>query len=82
MRRFVSAAVLLPALLCLSLTGVAHADPLVSLSGNDAPLTSSTRIHDVDGGQQTTAALSLKLHNQQALQQFLADVQNPASPRR
>ncbi|MBB4687958.1 S53 family peptidase [Amycolatopsis jiangsuensis] len=80
MRKLVAAAVPLPALLCLSLTGVANADPLISLSGNDAPLVASARSGDVDGARQITAALSLKLHNQQALRQFLADVQNPASP--
>ncbi|GAA3555410.1 S53 family serine peptidase [Amycolatopsis ultiminotia] len=81
MRKLVAAAVPLPALLCLSLTGVAHADPLVTLSGNAAPLAASARTGDTDAGQRITAALSLKLHNQQALQQFLADVQNPASPK-
>ncbi|MEW2503541.1 S53 family serine peptidase [Amycolatopsis sp. NPDC047767] len=80
LRKLVAAAVPLPALLCLSLAGVAHADPLITMSGNAAPLASSARSGDVDAGQQINAALSLKLHNQQALQQFLSDVQNPASP--
>ncbi|WP_326566571.1 S53 family peptidase [Amycolatopsis rhabdoformis] len=80
LRKLVAAAVPLPALLCLSIAGVAHADPLVTMSANAAPLASSARSGDVDAGQQISAALSLKLHNQQALQQFLADVQNPASP--
>ncbi|MEV6900715.1 S53 family peptidase [Amycolatopsis sp. NPDC051372] len=80
LRKLVAAAVPLPALLCLSLAGVAHADPLITMSANTAPLASSARSGDVDAGQQINAALSLKLHNQQALQQFLSDVQNPASP--
>jgi subtilase family serine protease len=80
LRKLVAAAVPLPALLCLSLAGVANADPLITLSTNAAPLASSARTGDVDAGKQIAAALSLKLHNQQALQQFLADVQNPSSP--
>ncbi|WP_033295330.1 S53 family peptidase [Amycolatopsis jejuensis] len=80
LRKLVAAAVPLPALLCLSVAGVANADPLITLSGNAAPLAASARSGDVDAGQPITAALSLKLHHRQALERFLADVQNPASP--
>ncbi|HEY3709996.1 MAG TPA: S53 family peptidase [Amycolatopsis sp.] len=80
LRKLVAAAVPLPALLCLSLAPVANADPLVTMVANAAPLTQSDRTGDVGAEQQIPAALSLKLHNQQALDQFLSDVQNPASP--
>ncbi|WP_409462310.1 protease pro-enzyme activation domain-containing protein [Amycolatopsis sp. GA6-003] len=80
LRKLVAAAVPLPALLCLSVAGVANADPLVALPGNAAPLAASARSGDVAAEQQIPAALSLKLHNQQALSRFLADVQDPASP--
>ena len=81
LRKLVAAAVPLPALLSLSLAAPAQAaDPLVSLDGNAAPLINSSRTGDVADGQQISAALALKLHNQAALEKFLADVQNPASP--
>ncbi|MDT8911118.1 S53 family serine peptidase [Amycolatopsis sp. PS_44_ISF1] len=80
LRKLVAAAVPLPALLCLSLAPAAQADPLVTMAAGAAPLAQSARIGDVGADQQIPAALSLKLHNQQALGQFLSDVQNPASP--
>ena len=82
LRKLVAAAVPLPALLGLAVAvpAAAATEPLVTLADNAAPLVNSARVGDVAGGQSITAALSLKLHNQQALEKFLADVQNPASP--
>jgi len=81
LRKLVAAAVPLPALLGLALVAPAQAaEPLVTLADNAAPLVNSSRTGDVGADQPITAALSLKLHNQRALEQFLADVQNPASP--
>lgn len=82
LRKLVAAAVPLPALLGLAVVvpAAAASEPLVTLAGNAAPLVNSARTGDVSGGQRITAALALKLHNQQALEKFLADVQNPASP--
>ena len=75
LRKLVAAAVPLPALLCLSLAPAATADPLVTMAANVAPLTQSDRTGDVGADQQIPAALSLNLHNQQALDKFLSDVQ-------
>lgn len=82
LRKLVAAAVPLPALLGLAVAvpAAAATEPLVTLADNAAPLVNSARTGEVAGGQRITAALSLKLHNQQALEKFLADVQNPASP--
>ena len=82
LRKLVAAAVPLPALLGLAVAvpAAAAAEPLVTLADSAAPLVNSARTGDVAAGQPITAALSLKLHNQQALEKFLADVQNPASP--
>jgi kumamolisin len=82
LRKLVAAAVPLPALLGLAVAvpATAATEPLVTLADNAAPLINSARTGDVAAGQPITAALSLKLHNQQALEKFLADVQNPASP--
>ncbi|MGW5720671.1 S53 family peptidase [Amycolatopsis sp. NPDC003865] len=82
LRKLVAAAVPLPALLGLAVAvpAAAATEPLVTLADNAAPLVNSARTGDVAGGQRITAALALKLHNQQALEKFLADVQNPASP--
>jgi kumamolisin len=82
LRKLVAAAVPLPALLGLAVAvpAAAATEPLVTLADNAAPLVSSTRTGDVAAGRPITAALSLKLHDQQALERFLADVQNPASP--
>jgi subtilase family serine protease len=82
LRKLVAAAVPLPALLGLAVAVPAAAapEPLVTLADNAAPLINSARTGDVAADRPITAALSLKLHNQQALEKFLADVQNPASP--
>ncbi|WP_410669783.1 protease pro-enzyme activation domain-containing protein [Amycolatopsis sp. cmx-4-68] len=82
LRKLVAAAVPLPALLGLAVAvpAAAATEPLVTLADNAAPLISSARTGDVAADRPITAALSLKLHNQQALERFLADVQNPASP--
>jgi subtilase family serine protease len=82
LRKLVAAAVPLPALLGLAVAVPAAAapEPLVTLADSAAPLVNSDRTGDVAAGRQITAALSLKLHNQQTLEKFLADVQNPASP--
>jgi kumamolisin len=82
LRKLVAAAVPLPALLGLAVAvpAAAASEPLVTLADSAAPLVNSARTGDVGAAQQITAALSLKLHNQQALEKFLADVQNPASP--
>ncbi|MEV4144837.1 S53 family serine peptidase [Amycolatopsis sp. NPDC049691] len=82
LRKLVAAAVPLPALLGLAVAvpAAAATEPLVTLADNAAPLVNSARTGEVADGQRITAALSLKLHNQQALEKFLADVQNPASP--
>jgi subtilase family serine protease len=82
LRNLVLAAVPLPVMLSLAaaVPAQAAAEPLVTLTANAAPLTSSNRVGDVGAGQRITAALALKLHNQSALDNFLADVQNPASP--
>jgi subtilase family serine protease len=82
LRKLVAAAVPLPALLGLAVAvpAAAATEPLVTLADNAAPLVSSARTGDVAAGRPITAALSLKLHDQQALERFLADVQNPASP--
>jgi subtilase family serine protease len=82
LRKLVAAAVPLPALLGLAVAVPAAAapEPLVTLADNAAPLVNSDRTGDVSADRPITAALSLKLHNQQALEKFLADVQNPASP--
>ncbi|RSD19313.1 S53 family peptidase [Amycolatopsis eburnea] len=82
LRKLVAAAVPLPALLCLAVAVPAAAapEPLVTLADNAAPLINSVRTGDVAPDRPITAALSLKLHDQQALEKFLADVQNPASP--
>lgn len=82
LRKLVAAAVPLPALLGLAVAvpAAAATEPLVTLADNAAPLVNSARVGDVAAGRPITAALSLKLHNQQALEKFLADVQNPASP--
>ncbi len=81
LRKLVAAAVPLPALLGLAVAvpAAAAAEPLVMLADNAAPLINSARTGDVQADRPITAALSLKLHNQQALEKFLADVQNPAS---
>jgi len=82
LRKLVAAAVPLPALLGLAVAvpAAAASEPLVTLADNAAPLVNSARIGDVAADRPITAALSLKLHNQQAFEKFLADVQNPASP--
>jgi kumamolisin len=82
LRKLVAAAVPLPALLGLAVAvpATAATEPLVTLADNAAPLVNSARTGDVAPDRPITAALSLKLHNQQALEKFLADVQNPASP--
>lgn len=82
LRKLVAAAVPLPALLGLAVAvpAAAATEPLVTLTDNAAPLVNSARTGDVAPDRPIAAALSLKLHNQQALEKFLADVQNPASP--
>ncbi|WIV60405.1 S53 family peptidase [Amycolatopsis nalaikhensis] len=82
LRKLVAAVVPLPALLGLAVAvpAAAATEPLVTLTDNVAPLVNSARTGDVAPDRPITAALSLKLHNQQALEKFLADVQNPASP--
>ncbi|GHG16013.1 MULTISPECIES: S53 family peptidase [Amycolatopsis] len=82
LRKLVAAAVPLPALLGLAVAvpAAAASEPLVTLADNTAPLINSARTGDVAPDRPITAALSLKLHNQQALEKFLSDVQNPASP--
>ncbi|SFW61520.1 S53 family peptidase [Amycolatopsis australiensis] len=82
LRKLVAAAVPLPALLGLAVAvpAAAATEPLVTLADNAAPLIDSARTGDVAADRPIAAALSLKLHNQQALEKFLADVQNPASP--
>jgi len=87
LRKLAAVVVPLPALLSLSLIGTADAavtpsaaaNPLVSLADNTAPLVHSNRTGDLAADTRITAALALKLHNQDALQKFLAEVQNPQS---
>ncbi|UOX88032.1 S53 family serine peptidase [Amycolatopsis sp. FBCC-B4732] len=82
LRKLVAAAVPLPALLGLAVAVPAAAapEPLVTLVDNAAPLAGSVRTGDLAADRPITAALSLKLHDRQALEKFLADVQNPDSP--
>ncbi|WP_290054455.1 S53 family peptidase [Amycolatopsis solani] len=82
LRKLVAAAVPLPALLGLAVAvpAAAASEPLVTLADNAAPLVDSVRTGDLAADRPITAALSLKLHDQQVLEKFLADVQNPASP--
>jgi subtilase family serine protease len=82
LRKFVAAIAPLPvmALLAGAVPAQAAAEPLVVLADNTAPLVNSNRTGDVGADQRISAALSLKLHNENALERFLADVQNPASP--
>jgi kumamolisin len=81
LRTLAAAIVPLPALLGMSLIGTATAapNPLVTMAGSTAPLAQSARTGDTAATTQIPAALSLKLHNQAALDKFLNDVQNPQS---
>jgi kumamolisin len=82
LRKLAAAVAPLPALLSLSLIGTADAavNPLVALGDNAAPsVAHSARTSDVAASKTITAALSLKLHNETALDKYLADVQNPKS---
>ncbi|GAB3873661.1 hypothetical protein GCM10029964_014300 [Kibdelosporangium lantanae] len=83
LRTLVAAVAPLPvaAVLVGASPATAATDRLVTLADNTPSLVDSARTGDVGGGQPITAALSLKLHNQGELEKFLADVQNPASPK-
>ncbi|TCO60498.1 S53 family peptidase [Actinocrispum wychmicini] len=82
LRRFAAAIAPLSAITLIigTVPAQASAEPLVALADNAAPLVDSSRTGDAGADQPITAALSLKLHNEGALERFLADVQNPASP--
>ena len=79
----------LPATLAFSLllfvpfvsSAQADVDPLVKMAGNDAPLAHSVRTGDMSPDRPITAALAMKLHDETQLELFLADLQDPASPR-